>query len=66
MVTMAFALNEMTADPEAFLRHYVVMIGGGKVAKGAASSGVATFLFYFAGDGSHNNLAWIIHEKHGT
>jgi hypothetical protein len=59
MVTMAAALKEMKADPEAFLRHYLVMIAGGAAAKNGTPSGIATFGYSFAGDGSHEGVGGI-------
>jgi hypothetical protein len=46
MATMAQVLNEMTANPEAFLRHYFVQIAGGKAETSGTPSGVGTFSFY--------------------
>jgi hypothetical protein len=50
MATKAQVLNEMTANPEAFLRHYLVMIVGGAAATSGTPSGVATFDFYDYGN----------------
>ena len=49
MVTMTTVLAEMAADPEAFLRHYLVYIAGGAAATSGTPSGIATFQFEDAG-----------------
>jgi hypothetical protein len=42
-MTTATILNDLMADPKSFLRHYVLIIIGGKAATSGVASGVATF-----------------------
>lgn len=43
MATTATILNDLMADPKSFLRHYVLIIAGGKAATSGVASGIATF-----------------------
>jgi hypothetical protein len=45
MIAMTTVLAEMQADPETFLRHYIVGIAGGPLAQTGFHSGPATFRY---------------------